>query len=365
MGMTMKEFSEATGVSLRTIRHYCNNGKTGANLFPLKGDNPKGGNHRCFEDADLERMEMILIYRKIGLSYKEIRELLDRPNYDSNEALVDALVMLRKRIRHLENIEYLAMLALGMGTNIFSFGSMDDDEIDQMIEVVSKEYGLRDQIERNLSMSREEVDQASFALIGVIRETIRIMEEADYSNCVERVNNALRQIHSEYAPLLPEPGPNDLLVLAEAMRGNGLIRQAAIEVGGDDGPAKAMTCLHLSWYSVAAPVFEPIVYRLANGSKEEPSYHENMAMLRQAIKQYGTQDATPVFSGLGEGFYSYNYSEGGKRAFAVLALLSGSDIARSVAGLAAESPLSEDDYLRVYSDLVGYVTPVSNEQSTG
>ena len=66
---TMKQVSEATGLSYETLKFYCNRG-----LVPgLKRD---GGNRRVFEQEDVGEIFCLKRLRSCGMSIEEIREFL-------------------------------------------------------------------------------------------------------------------------------------------------------------------------------------------------------------------------------------------------------------------------------------------------
>ena len=67
---TMKQVSEATGLSYEPLKFYCNRG-----LVPgLKRD---GGNRRVFEQEDVGEIFCLKRLRSCGMSIEEIREFLE------------------------------------------------------------------------------------------------------------------------------------------------------------------------------------------------------------------------------------------------------------------------------------------------
>ena len=84
-----------TGVSIRTLHHYDAIGV----LVP--GARTAAG-YRLYTDADLLRLQQILIGRELGLPLEEIRRSLDDPRYDRATALREQRERLRERARHAE-----------------------------------------------------------------------------------------------------------------------------------------------------------------------------------------------------------------------------------------------------------------------
>jgi len=83
------------GVSVRTLHHYHAIGL----LVPrIRTD----AGYRVYTDADLLRLQQILIGRELGLSLEEIRRSLDDPGFDRRIALIDQRERLRARVQQTE-----------------------------------------------------------------------------------------------------------------------------------------------------------------------------------------------------------------------------------------------------------------------
>ena len=78
----VKDVARLTGVSIRTLHHYDAIGL----LVP--GNRTRAG-YRLYTDADLLRLQQILIGRELGLPLEEIRRSLDDPRFDRKAALLD------------------------------------------------------------------------------------------------------------------------------------------------------------------------------------------------------------------------------------------------------------------------------------
>lgn len=76
---TVKEAAEASGVTVRTLHHYDEIGL-------LKTDRSAAG-YRLYGEAEMLRLQQILIGRALGLSLEDIRRALDDPKFDHAQAL--------------------------------------------------------------------------------------------------------------------------------------------------------------------------------------------------------------------------------------------------------------------------------------
>lgn len=62
--------TQKTGVSPRTLRYWCDNG-----LFPLIERSPRGA--RYFSKSDIEWVEWVVRFRKMGMSVERLREYIN------------------------------------------------------------------------------------------------------------------------------------------------------------------------------------------------------------------------------------------------------------------------------------------------
>ena len=95
--MTVNEVSKLTGVSIRTLQYYDTIG-----LLPPAGYTEAG--YRLYDDAAMERLQQILLFRELELPLKEIKRILDSPHFDRNRALEQQIELLTMKKEHLENL---------------------------------------------------------------------------------------------------------------------------------------------------------------------------------------------------------------------------------------------------------------------
>ena len=96
--MQIKEFADATGVSVRTLHYYDAIGL----LKPAFVDGATG--YRYYDESALLRMQEILFYRELDFSLKSIGEILSSPHYDKTAALKEQkklLVLKKERLERL------------------------------------------------------------------------------------------------------------------------------------------------------------------------------------------------------------------------------------------------------------------------
>src|SRR5690606_23922627 len=74
------EVARLAGVSVRTLHHYDEIGL----LVPSRRSD---AGYRLYDEADLLRLQQILIGRELGLPLEQIRRSLDDPGFDLRDAL--------------------------------------------------------------------------------------------------------------------------------------------------------------------------------------------------------------------------------------------------------------------------------------
>ena len=95
--MKVKEVSQLTGVSVRTLHHYDDIGL-------LTPDRTKEAGYRLYSDDNLATLQQILFFRELGFSLKKIKELLTSPLFDRAEAFEMQRKMLLEKRRQLDSM---------------------------------------------------------------------------------------------------------------------------------------------------------------------------------------------------------------------------------------------------------------------
>ena len=88
---TVKEISKLSGASVRTLHHYDAIGL-------LKPTEVTQAGYRLYDQAALERLRQILLFRELGFPLKEIGRILSLPEQEQRQILDDQITELRKRI---------------------------------------------------------------------------------------------------------------------------------------------------------------------------------------------------------------------------------------------------------------------------
>jgi len=121
--MTVKEVSEITGISVRTLHYYDEIG-----LLTPSGKSEAG--YRLYDEKALERLRQILFFREFDLPLKEIKAVMENPSLDKNEILqMQRRMLLRKKERMERLIASIDRLLRGeerMDFEVFSRREMEE-----------------------------------------------------------------------------------------------------------------------------------------------------------------------------------------------------------------------------------------------
>jgi DNA-binding transcriptional MerR regulator len=95
--LSVKQLAELAGVSTRTLHYYDEIG-----LLPPARVEDNG--YRRYDQGSVLTLQQILFYRELGLSLKEIAEIIHQPEFDLLQALQDHKAELRHRALRLERL---------------------------------------------------------------------------------------------------------------------------------------------------------------------------------------------------------------------------------------------------------------------
>lgn len=122
--ITVNEVSKLTGVSVRTLQYYDKIG-----LLQPSGHTQSG--YRLYDEANLEKLQQILLFRELEFSLKEIKTIIVAPDFDKDKALEQQIKMLTLKREHLDNlITFARGIKLG-GKNTMDFSAFDTSKLDE------------------------------------------------------------------------------------------------------------------------------------------------------------------------------------------------------------------------------------------
>ncbi len=132
---TVHEVSRLTGVSIRTLQYYDKIG-----LLPPT--EYTGSGYRLYDDTALEKLQQILLFRELAFPLKEIRRIIDSPDFDRGKALEQQIALLTLKKAHIESLIDLAREIKAMGVNHqMDFRAFDTSQIDAYAAQAKASWG--------------------------------------------------------------------------------------------------------------------------------------------------------------------------------------------------------------------------------
>ena len=151
--MTVNEVCRLTGVSVRTLQYYDRIGL----LSPARRTE---AGYRLYDEAALERLQQILLFRELEFPLKDIRAIVESPDFDRGKALEQQIELLTLRRDHLDNLIDLARGLKARGVNHLSFEAFDTRKIDEYAAQAKASWGqtkeYKEYEEKSRGRTREE-----------------------------------------------------------------------------------------------------------------------------------------------------------------------------------------------------------------
>ena len=120
---TVKEISDLTGISVRTLHYYDEIGL-------LKPTDKSEAGYRLYDDKALETLQQILFFREFDISLKEIKAVMENPALEKNQILLmqrEMLVAKKERIERLiASIDNILRGENRMDFEVFSKSELED-----------------------------------------------------------------------------------------------------------------------------------------------------------------------------------------------------------------------------------------------
>ncbi len=154
---TVKEVSELTGISVRTLHYYDEIGLFEPTVVTEAG-------YRLYDDKALERLQQILFFREFDMPLKEIKSIMENPNLDKNQLLrsqKQVLILKKERLERLiAGIDDILKGENRMDFEIFSKADVEqlyEALVDHMSEenkaVFIEKYGSMEQYKKHFMES--------------------------------------------------------------------------------------------------------------------------------------------------------------------------------------------------------------------
>ncbi len=130
----VNEVSKLTGVSIRTLQYYDRIGLLHPAEYTEAG-------YRLYDEAALETLQQILLFRELEFPLKDIKEIISSPDFDRSKALGQQIELLKLKKEHLENLIDLATGIKMLGVKYLKFEAFDTRKIDEYAAQAKASWG--------------------------------------------------------------------------------------------------------------------------------------------------------------------------------------------------------------------------------
>ena len=131
---TVNEVSKIAGISIRTLQYYDKIG-----LLPPSGFTDSG--YRLYDENSLERLQTILLFRELEFPLKEIKEIIENPNFDSEKALSEQIKLLKIRREQIDSLISLAEKLKNKEEKTLDFSVFDKTKLKEYEAEAKEKWG--------------------------------------------------------------------------------------------------------------------------------------------------------------------------------------------------------------------------------
>lgn len=193
--MTVHEVSQISGVSIRALHHYDKIG-----LLPATEVTDAG--YRMYDDTALERLQQILLFKELQFTLKEIKAILDSPDFDRGRVLEQQIQLLELRKEHLQNLIDLARGIKMIGVKHMSFEAFDTRKLDEYARQAKASWGQTDAYKeyekKSVGRGKEEQHVLNVQMMEIFSEFGKIKEQDPEGEAAVGLAKRLQELITEH-----------------------------------------------------------------------------------------------------------------------------------------------------------------------
>ena len=193
--MTVNEVSKLSGISVRTLHYYDQIGL-------LHPDQVSEAGYRLYGQASLERLQQILLFRQLEFPLKEIKDIIDSPDFNKEEALDQQIQMLRLQQEHLSGLINLALEIKKNGVNKMDFKPFDTSKLDEYAKEAKERWGdsaaYQESARKTKNYTKEDWNMANEQITSVFAEFGKLKELPPESPDAQMAVKKLQDLISQF-----------------------------------------------------------------------------------------------------------------------------------------------------------------------
>lgn len=178
---SISQVAKLTGISIRTLQYY-------DEIDLLKPSELTSSGYRLYDENALQTLQQILFFKELGFPLKEIKEILENPDFDRITAFKkqkELFLLKRNRINRL--IQLLERLEKGEHCTSFKefdlsdyISALEDFKINQA-ETVAKHWGSIENFDMFIQKIRDDEDQVAKLAIQQFGSVENYTEQMKYN----------------------------------------------------------------------------------------------------------------------------------------------------------------------------------------
>ncbi len=189
------EVSELTGVSVRALQYY---DKIGL-LCPSEHS---AAGYRLYADADLEKLQQILLFRELEFPLKEIKQIINDPCFDNDKALEQQIELLLLKKEHIDELIGLARRIKLKGVTTLDFSAFDSSKLEEYSARAKASWGQTPEYKefevKDSGRTPGEKQDLLDRLMGVFIDFGTIKDHAPDSDEAQQLVKKLQEFISEH-----------------------------------------------------------------------------------------------------------------------------------------------------------------------
>ena len=224
---TVNEVSKLTGISVRTLHHYDEIGL-------LKPSSTTEAGYRLYDDTALERLQHILLFRELQFPLKDIKEILDSPDFERNKALEQQIELLTLKKEHLENLILFARGIKLLGVKYMDFSAFDTKKLDEYAAQAKESWGKTEAYKEFEEKSKNWTEETDKILeVEVMSMFAEFGEMKDLNPGDEKVQAQVKKLQDFLTEHFYNCTPQILRGLGRMYAGGGEFTENIDSVGGE------------------------------------------------------------------------------------------------------------------------------------
>ena len=164
---TVNEVSKLTGVSIRTLQYYDKIGLLRPTEYTESG-------YRLYDEKAMEKMQQILLFRELEFPLKDIKDIINRSDFDKKKALEQQIELLKLKKEHIENLLKLCRDLQTKGVKKLDFTAFDSSKLDEYSRKAKEQWGSTPAYQEyeEKSKNRTKADEKE-----IMKEFMKVFEE--------------------------------------------------------------------------------------------------------------------------------------------------------------------------------------------